>query len=350
MKTTSVSSAGISNALRYSQMRMQVDLVKGQKEMDTGRVADLGLALGARTAQSVTFARDLDRLKTIVDSNGLVASRLTATQNALSQLSDQAQTLLSSLMSNTSGDLTNTLTGNTGKATLQALTSILNTSVNGEFLFAGTNTDVKPISDFDAAGSPAKAAFNASFVAYFHFTPDDPAAAGISAAEMDDMRDPRRHRRIDAQLRQRPAIGLDADRRRPRLPRHQIDPRPGGVDQHRRLIAARVGLDPPAAVDARRAGHRAAQCELRPRLARARQCIGVERGDVDIGAARLPYSDRPAGAQPGNIGRGVDAFERHPGFLERGEKRLGARRILRLPDMQRPKRIEEPARLQRRPR
>jgi flagellar hook-associated protein 3 FlgL len=185
MKTTSVSSAGLSNALRYSQMRMQVDLVKGQKEIDTGRVADLGLALGARTAQSVTFARDLDRLKTIIDSNGLVASRLTATQDALSQLSDQAQTLLSSLMSNTSGDLTNTLTGNTGKATLQALTSILNTSVNGEFLFAGTNTDVKPINDFDASGSPAKAAFDASFLAYFHFTPDDPAAATISAADMD---------------------------------------------------------------------------------------------------------------------------------------------------------------------
>ncbi len=186
MKATSVSSAGLSNAMRYSQMRMQVDLVKAQKELDTGRVADLGLALGARTAQSVTFARDLDRLKTIVDSNGLVAARLTSTQDALGQLSSQAQTLLSSLMSNTSGDLTNTVTGDSGTAALQALTSLLNTSINGEYLFAGTNTDVKPIGDFSAPGSPAKAAFDASFLAYFGFPQDDPAAADISAADMDD--------------------------------------------------------------------------------------------------------------------------------------------------------------------
>lgn len=186
MKAVSVSSAGLSNAMRYSQMRMQVDLVKAQKELDTGRVADLGLALGTRTAQSVTFARDLDRLNPIIDSNGLVASRLSATQDALGQLSEQAQTLLSSLMSNASGDLNSTITANSGKATLQALTSILNTSVNGEFLFAGTNTDVKPINDFSAAGSPAKAAFDTSFLSYFGFTPDDPAAASVSATAMDD--------------------------------------------------------------------------------------------------------------------------------------------------------------------
>jgi flagellar hook-associated protein 3 FlgL len=186
MKATSVSSAGISNAMRYSQMRMQVDLVKAQKELNTGKVADTGLALGARTAQSVTFARDLDRLNAIIDSNGLVSSRLTSTQDALGQLTSQAQTLLSSLTGTTSGDLTNEITSNSGKATLQSLTSILNTSINGEFLFAGTNTDIKPLDDFTAPGSPAKAAFDAAFQSYFGFTQDSTAAANISAAAMDD--------------------------------------------------------------------------------------------------------------------------------------------------------------------
>jgi flagellar hook-associated protein 3 FlgL len=186
MKATSVSSAGISNALRYSQMRMQVDLVNAQKELDSGSYADLGIALGARTSQSVTFSRDLDRLKTITDSNGLVTARLKSTQDALSQIADQAQTLLSSLTGTTSGDLTKDITRNSGKATLQSLTSILNTSINGEFLFAGTNTDVKPIDDYSAAGSPAKAAFDASFQANFGFSQDDPAAANITAAQMDD--------------------------------------------------------------------------------------------------------------------------------------------------------------------
>ncbi|UVK50834.1 flagellar hook-associated family protein [Mesorhizobium sp. AR02] len=183
---TSVSSAALSNAMRYQQMRMQADLVKATKESSTGKVADVGLALGGRTAQSVTFQRDLDRLNVIVDSNGLVAARLSSTQTSLGQLSSVAQTFLSSLTTASSGDNSDSLTQSTGQTTIQQLTSILNTSVNGEYLFAGTNTDVKPINDFTAAGSPAKAAFDASFVAKFGFTPNDPAAANITAAQMDD--------------------------------------------------------------------------------------------------------------------------------------------------------------------
>lgn len=189
MKATSVSSAGISNAMRYSQMRMQVDLVKAQKEMDTGRVADTGLALGSRTAQSVTFARDLDRLKTIIDSNGLVTARLKSTQDSLDQLADKAQTFLASLTSATSGDLTNTITQDSAKATLQAMASILNTSINGEYLFAGTNTDVKPMSDFTAHGSQAQIDFDQAFSDHFLFSQSDPQAANISAAEMNNFID-----------------------------------------------------------------------------------------------------------------------------------------------------------------
>ncbi|AZO51154.1 MAG: flagellar hook-associated family protein [Mesorhizobium sp.] len=186
MKATAVSSAAISNAMRYQQMRMQSDLVKATKESTTGKVADVGLALGGRTTQAVTFQRDLDRLNGIIDSNALVAARLTSTQDALGQLSDVAQNFLSALTSAVSGDSSTSITQQAGASALQQMTGILNTSVNGEYLFAGTNTDVKPVDDFTAAGSPAKAAFDASFVAYFGFTQSDPAAANITAAQMDD--------------------------------------------------------------------------------------------------------------------------------------------------------------------
>lgn len=186
MKATAVSSAAISNALRYQQMRMQADLVKVTTESQTGKVADVGLALGGRTTQAVTFQRDLDRLNGIVDSNSLVAARLTSTQDSLGQLSDVAQDLLTALTSAVSGDSSTSITQTAGATALQQMTGILNTSVNGEYLFAGTNTDVKPIDDFSAAGSPAKAAFDAAFTSYFGFTQNDPAAANITAAQMDD--------------------------------------------------------------------------------------------------------------------------------------------------------------------
>ncbi|WP_192252533.1 flagellar hook-associated family protein [Mesorhizobium silamurunense] len=186
MKATAVSSAAISNALRYQQMRMQAELVKATTESQSGRVADVGLALGGRTTQAVTFQRDLDRLNGIVDSNSLVAARLTSTQDSLGQLSDVAQDLLTALTSAVSGDSSTSITQTAAATALQQMTGILNTSVNGEYLFAGTNTDVKPIDDFSAAGSPAKAAFDAAFSSYFGFTQSDPAAANITAAQMDD--------------------------------------------------------------------------------------------------------------------------------------------------------------------
>ncbi|TIM63729.1 MAG: flagellar hook-associated family protein, partial [Mesorhizobium sp.] len=139
-----------------------------------------------RTTQAVTFQRDLDRLNGIVDSNSLVAARLTSTQDSLGQLSDVAQDLLTALTSAVSGDSSTSITQTAGATALQQMTGILNTSVNGEYLFAGTNTDVKPIDDFSAAGSPAKAAFDAAFTSYFGFTQNDPAAANITAAQMDD--------------------------------------------------------------------------------------------------------------------------------------------------------------------
>ncbi|WP_269932401.1 flagellar hook-associated family protein [Aminobacter sp. HY435] len=184
MKTTFVSSSAVSNALRYSLLRQQSALTKAQKEVGTGFVADRGLALGARTAQSITLNRDLARLDGIVDSNGLVASRLAATQTSLGEINKAAQTLLSSLTSSASGDAAYALTQKSARGTLDTMTAVLNTSLNGEYLFAGTNTDVKPINEFKA-GSPTKAAFDAAFLANFGFDQNAPAAANISAAQMD---------------------------------------------------------------------------------------------------------------------------------------------------------------------
>lgn len=165
---------------------MQVELVKRQKELDTLRVADLGLALGARTSQSVTFARDLERLNTIVDSNKLISSRLSTTQDALSKLGDAAQKLLTAVTAAVSTDPGSNVTRDAGRAALQSMTSILNSSINGEYLFSGTNTDVKPINDFTAAGSPASAAFEAAFVARFGFASTAPGAASLTAAQIEN--------------------------------------------------------------------------------------------------------------------------------------------------------------------
>lgn len=184
MKTTFVSSSAVSNALRYSMLRQQAELTKAQKEASSGFVADTGLALGTRTAQSVTLNRDLERLDGIVDSNGLVSSRLSATQKSLNQIGAAAQAFLSNLTSSASGDAAYSLTQKSARGTLDTMTAVLNTSLNGEYLFSGTNTDAKPLNEF-GPGSATKVAFDAAFAGHFGFDKNDPAAQNITAAQMD---------------------------------------------------------------------------------------------------------------------------------------------------------------------
>lgn len=165
-------------------LRMQAELTQVQKEAVTLRVADPGLALGARTAHSVSLARDIERLKGLVDSNGLVSARLDATQGLFGQLADVAEAFRSTLTSSVSGNASPQVAYTNALATLDAMTGILNSSLNGEHLFAGINTDVRPMNAYDAPASPAKAAFDAAFLTHFGFSQTDPAVSSMTAAEM----------------------------------------------------------------------------------------------------------------------------------------------------------------------
>jgi flagellar hook-associated protein 3 FlgL len=185
MKASPISTLAVSQAMRNSLLRMQFDLIGAQKEVSTGRVADMGLALGSRTGQAVSFKRDMERLNGIIDSNQLVQARLKATQDAMAQMNTVAQNFLQTLTASASGDAPKAVTQTDAKGMIDSLTSILNSSLNGEHLFAGINTDVKPINDFNDPASPNKAAFDAAFLAHFGFAQSAPAAATITSAQME---------------------------------------------------------------------------------------------------------------------------------------------------------------------
>jgi flagellar hook-associated protein 3 FlgL len=169
--------------------RMQSDLVAAQKESTTLRVADVGLALGARTGHSVSLARDVSRLNSLLDSNQLAASRLSSTQAALGQLTERGEELRSALAAALSGSSDPGIARADGDAMLDTLTSIMNTSINGEYLFAGINTDAQPLSNFKDPASPARVAFDNAFLAHFGFSQTDPAVAGITETQMGDFID-----------------------------------------------------------------------------------------------------------------------------------------------------------------
>jgi flagellar hook-associated protein 3 FlgL len=179
MKVSFVSSQAIIQAMRYQMMRMQSDLIVAQKEANTWRVADVGLALGARTGVSVSLNREIGRLNGLIDSNQLAASRLESTQLGLQQLTDAANELLKGYTTGISGASDPAIIKQQADQVLGLMSSVLNGNLNGEHLFAGINTDVQPLNDFLDPASPNRVAFDTAFAAFPFADP-----ANITAAEM----------------------------------------------------------------------------------------------------------------------------------------------------------------------
>ncbi|MEO4001572.1 flagellar hook-associated family protein [Mesorhizobium sp. CAU 1732] len=186
MKVSFVSSQAISQALRYQTNRLQNDLVIAKKELTTMTVADKGLALGARTGISVSMHREIDRLEGLKDSNQLAASRLSQTQLILQQLNKEASELTATLTTAISGASDPSIAKKAAEGVLSMMSSVLNTNVGGVYLFAGINTDVKPMNDFLDPASSNRQAFEDAFQTHFGFTPNAPQAADIAAADMTD--------------------------------------------------------------------------------------------------------------------------------------------------------------------
>jgi flagellar hook-associated protein 3 FlgL len=190
MKTTSVSTAALSEAMRRYVLDAQSALVKAQKEVASGRHADIGLDLGRETARTISFRHDYARLGAIIDTNGLVASRLDSTQSALDGIQQVAQDFLDSLAVAHDGSADPAAVRSAAEAALKSLIGSLNATSSGEYLFAGINTDSKPLSDyFSDPPSPARQAVADAFLAKFGISQSSPAAADITPADMQSFLD-----------------------------------------------------------------------------------------------------------------------------------------------------------------
>lgn len=190
MKTTFISTLAFSETGRRSLADLQVQLLKAQTEAGSGRLADAGLDLGHRTAQTINFRTDHARLNATIAANGLVKTRLDASQNALDNVRKLGQELLGSLSVAQSGTSDPSIPQSKAAGALNALIDNLNTTVNGEYVFAGINTETKPVADY--YGNPPSAgrqAVAAAFVAHFGFPQTAPQAANITSADMQSFLD-----------------------------------------------------------------------------------------------------------------------------------------------------------------
>lgn len=190
MKASFVSNMSLQNAMRLTVSQAQREMLQVQEETVTGRHADVGATLGAKTARALNLHRDLQRMESLKSTNALTTQRLAASQEALGTMSgaaNDAMGVLIALSGITSADQLKLAQTSMGNA-LSTFTAAANTSFSGEYLFAGINSDVMPFKDY-FAGSPAseaKTAFDDAFFAHFGFSQTDAAVTGITPDEMKD--------------------------------------------------------------------------------------------------------------------------------------------------------------------
>ena len=155
MKLSSISSTAIQNAMRQTIRQAQNEMTSASTEATTGVYADIGVALGANTSQNVNLTREVSRIDSILSSNSIANQRMTTSQTALTNMGTQAQALMDQLVAlSGNGDGSSVaLAQQAATSTLSSVIGSANTMVNGEYLFAGTNTDVQPMTDYSSTAN-----------------------------------------------------------------------------------------------------------------------------------------------------------------------------------------------------
>ncbi|MGO9132856.1 MAG: flagellar hook-associated family protein [Methylovirgula sp.] len=182
--STYISSYSVSNALRQSVLTAQSQLSIAEQEQSSGTYADIGLQLGQTTNQDLTLRSEQSLFQTYTDTNNSVSTRLSSTQNVLSQLQTTAQNFLNTLISSSDQNGTGQDLQSAAATALQSLTTQLNTSVSGQYIFAGINTGTSPLTNYYATGSANQAATAAAFQANFGFSQSSASVSSITGSQM----------------------------------------------------------------------------------------------------------------------------------------------------------------------
>ncbi|GAC1041649.1 flagellar hook-associated family protein [Rhizobium sp. No.120] len=185
MKLSFISSTAIQNAMRQTIRQAQNEMTSASTEATTGVYADIGVSLGGSTSLNVNLTREVSRIDSILSSNSIANQRMTTSQTALTGMGTQAQKLMDQLVAlsgNTDGSSV-ALAQQAASSTLSNVIASANTMVNGEYLFAGTNTDVQPMTDKSAA---TNAAIQSALTTYMSSQSPAVNAATISAAQITD--------------------------------------------------------------------------------------------------------------------------------------------------------------------
>jgi flagellin-like hook-associated protein FlgL len=145
MRTTFVSTTSLWNSSKSSLDKLQTNLVKANKELVSGREADVGLKLGYKTGTTLSLRQDRAELEALIDSNASVLLRMKSTTTALEQVRTNADKFMDALIATPLSTSSITTLKYQAEANLNSFISSLNSSAGGQYLFGGINAQEKPL-------------------------------------------------------------------------------------------------------------------------------------------------------------------------------------------------------------
>jgi len=184
MTVNSVSSATLSGILSNSVSRMQSQLTVLETENTTGRLADIGLSLGAGSGATIALHQQMADLDSLAQSNAMVSSQLDCASNGLTNLISATSSTLAQAI-NASGVSPST-TGataikNAALGSLETFTSMANAAAGAVYVFGGQNSDKPPMASYTTS---AQASVQNAFQSYFGFAVTDPQVNAITASDL----------------------------------------------------------------------------------------------------------------------------------------------------------------------
>ncbi len=170
--------------------RIRREMNTAQVELASGRIADIGLKMGGRSSLLVSARSQEMLLFGLKTGAAIGAARLTGVQQSLELATSSAQELLKSLSPLLSGQTPPEQVSAHARSLLSEFATAVNATVQGSHVFGGKNMTEKPLTEyFSQPPSAARTAVENAFVARFGMPPADPAAAAITAAQMEDFLD-----------------------------------------------------------------------------------------------------------------------------------------------------------------
>lgn len=185
-----VSTMGLNGALRQITLSKQAELNDVQRELTTGRHADLGRELGVFSSSVISLEKQIGFIDQTTVTNGIFSNRLSVMQSSMSAMVETAQDFANQASTEMSSALDSELMKSIAETSLSSLHSLMNVTFKGDYVFSGINSDAKSVVDYNGTdGAAAKSAVQAAFVSTFGFAPGDPAAENITTAQLESFID-----------------------------------------------------------------------------------------------------------------------------------------------------------------